>query len=244
MALAVGLMTTAQVKIGTDVQNINPASILELESSTQGVNFPKLALTSTTVAAPLAGGVFVEGMVVYNTNTTITGTNDVTSGLYVSSTNAWVKLGAGASSNLYTADGTLTGARTVNQNNNDLTFTTGTAKTIVNGKFQTTGAIFTKYRVATTLGEAAVLPDDYIIDIQVSGPITAFTGVLPNPTTVPAGRVIILRNSSARVISGTVGTYTFTGLDNGYLVTNSNLIQSNISMMLYCDGTKWVRICE
>ena len=66
MALAVGLMATAQVKIGADVENINPASLLELESSTQGVNFPKLALTSTTVAAPLAGDVHVAGMTVYN----------------------------------------------------------------------------------------------------------------------------------------------------------------------------------
>jgi hypothetical protein len=89
MALAVGLMATAQVKIGTDVENINPASILELESSTQGVNFPKLALTSTTVAAPLLGDVHVAGMTVYNTATT----GDVTPGLYSNNGAAWVKLG-------------------------------------------------------------------------------------------------------------------------------------------------------
>ncbi len=91
MALAVGLMATAQVKIGTDVENINPASILELESSTQGVNFPKLALTSTTVAAPLLGNVHVAGMTVYNTATA----GDVTPGLYTNSGTAWVKLGGG-----------------------------------------------------------------------------------------------------------------------------------------------------
>jgi hypothetical protein len=89
MALALGLMATAQVKIGTDVENINPASLLELESSTQGVNFPKLALTSTIVAVPLAGGVHVAGMTVYNTNTI----GDVTPGLYTNNGAAWVKLG-------------------------------------------------------------------------------------------------------------------------------------------------------
>lgn len=89
MALAVGLMATAQVKIGTDVENINPASILELESSTQGVNFPKLALTSTAIATPLAGDAHVAGMTVYNTATT----GDVTPGLYSNNGAAWVKLG-------------------------------------------------------------------------------------------------------------------------------------------------------
>lgn len=96
MALAVGLMATAQVKIGTNVENINPASILELESSTQGVNFPKLALTSTTVAAPLAGDAHVAGMTVYNTATA----GDVTPGLYSNNGTAWVKLGGSSSSAL------------------------------------------------------------------------------------------------------------------------------------------------
>jgi hypothetical protein len=98
MALALGLMATAQVKIGTDVDNINPASLLELESSTQGVNFPKLALTSTIVAAPLAGGVHVAGMTVYNSNTI----GDVTPGLYTNNGAAWVKLG-GSNATVFTA---------------------------------------------------------------------------------------------------------------------------------------------
>ncbi len=89
MALAIGLMASAQVKIGDFPTQINAASLLELESSTQGVNFPKLALTSTAVAAPLAGGVHVAGMTVYNTNTL----GDVTPGLYTNSGAAWVKLG-------------------------------------------------------------------------------------------------------------------------------------------------------
>jgi hypothetical protein len=142
---------------------------------------------------------------------------------------------------LYNANGTLTGARTVTQDNNDLTFTTGTGKTIINGTFKTTGGIYTKYRVATTLATSVPLADDYIIDMQISGAVS-ITGVLPDPTTVPAGRVIILRNSSAR--AGTGGNYTFAAPDSGYLITNSTIIASNLSIMLYCDGTKWVRICE
>ena len=90
ITLAMGLLVTAQVKIGANPTNINDASLLELESSTQGVNFPKLALTSTAVAAPLAGGVHIAGMTVYNT----TNAGDVTPGLYTNNGASWVKLGA------------------------------------------------------------------------------------------------------------------------------------------------------
>ena len=130
MALAVGLMATAQVKIGTDVENINPASILELESSTQGVNFPKLALTSTTVAAPLAGGFHVAGMTVYNTNTI----GDVTPGLYTNNGGAWVKLGGGTTPSYQNIGG---GVQTLSLSNGTiaddtyLLIYTGAASTLV-----------------------------------------------------------------------------------------------------------------
>jgi hypothetical protein len=87
-ALAVGLMATGQVKIGDNPTNINASSLLELESSTQGVVFPRIALTSTTAFAPLAG--HVQGMTVYNTATA----GDVTPGMYTDNGTAWVKLGA------------------------------------------------------------------------------------------------------------------------------------------------------
>jgi hypothetical protein len=176
-------------------------------------------------------------MTVYNTATT----SDVSPGMYTSNGTIWARLDNVSASTLYTADGTLTGARTVTQNNNDLTFTTGTGKTIINGTFKTSGAIYTKYRVATTLGDAVPLDDDYIIDMQISGAIN-ITGVLPNPTTVPAGRVIVLRNSSSR--GGTGGTYTFTSPDSGYIIAAASNIGINLSMTLYCDGLKWVRIYE
>ena len=128
IALAAGLIASAQVKIGDNVDTINASSILELESTTKGVLFPRVALTSTTAFAPLAA--HVAGMTVYNTATA----GDVTPGMYTNSGTAWVKLaGGGGGTNLYNAHGTLTGARTVTQDNNDLTFTTGTGKTIING---------------------------------------------------------------------------------------------------------------
>ena len=250
LTLVASIMATAQVKIGTNPTTIDGNSLLELESTTQGLLYPRVALVSTTSYAPLVAvnplTLLVEkqaGMTVYNTATTTTGTNDVTPGLYVNDGFNWIRVTPAipaADKTLYTDNGTLTGARTVTQNNNDLTFTTGTAKTIINGNFKTGGAIYTKYRVATSLGLAQA--DDYIIDFQISGAIGNFSGVLPDPTTIPAGRVIILRNSSLR--AGTGGTYTFTAPDSGYLISNASNFASNLSMMLYCDGAKWIRICE
>lgn len=88
MALALGLIASAQVKIGANPNSINAASLLELESSTQGVVFPRIALTNTTTAT-LAGGSHVQGMTVYN----IANTSDVTEGLYTNDGSKWVKVG-------------------------------------------------------------------------------------------------------------------------------------------------------
>ena len=92
ITLAVGLMATAQVKIGNDPTNINASSLLELESSTQGVVFPRIPLTSTTAFAPLSG--HVQGMTVYNTTTA----GDVTEGLYTNNGTNWVKVGSSSPS--------------------------------------------------------------------------------------------------------------------------------------------------
>ncbi len=152
--------------------------------------------------------------------------------------------GGGGGSTLYSADGTITADRTVTQAANvDLTFAnSGTGRTVMDGALQINGTMYiTSYRVATNLAEAAVRDTDYIIEIQISGAQT-LTSVLPDPTTVPVGRVIVFRNSSAR--AGTGGNYTFGAPDSGYIVAATVIINSNLSMTLVCDGSKWVRIWE
>ena len=49
--------------------------------------------------------------------------------------------GGGPIVNIYNSDGTLTGVRTVNQNNQNITWNTGTAAFIINGKLTVTGMI-------------------------------------------------------------------------------------------------------
>ncbi len=82
------ISTFSQTGIGTTSPNTNAQ--LEVASTTKGFLPPRVALTSTTSASPLAA--HVAGMVVYNTATA----GDVTPGLYVNNGTAWVKSAGGA----------------------------------------------------------------------------------------------------------------------------------------------------
>lgn len=79
---------TAQIGIGTTA----PKGALDLSSSNYGVVFPRVALTSSVVAAPVvnpSGGALEPGTAVYNTNVTTNGSNDVYPGIYAWDGSRW-----------------------------------------------------------------------------------------------------------------------------------------------------------
>ncbi|RMA57666.1 hypothetical protein BXY75_2470 [Ulvibacter antarcticus] len=79
----------AQIGIGTST----PEGALDLESSTQGLVYPRIALTASNVSAPVTnpnGGSIVSGTVVFNTNLTTNGANDVSPGVYAWSGAIWL----------------------------------------------------------------------------------------------------------------------------------------------------------
>ena len=92
-AIFISLQMNAQVTIGSQV-NPNPNALLDLKeivadsTSTRGLLLPRVKLTSTTSASPLAE--HVKGMFVYNIATT-TGTNNVTPGIYYNDGTKWVR---------------------------------------------------------------------------------------------------------------------------------------------------------
>jgi hypothetical protein len=94
LALITGMIASAQVRIGGTGTAVDANAILELQSSTKGLLFPKVALTGTANVAPLAA--HTAGMTVYNTATA----GDVTPGLYVNDGAAWVKLGGSSSASI------------------------------------------------------------------------------------------------------------------------------------------------
>lgn len=80
--------SNAQVKIGENPTSINPSSILEIESANKGFLMPRIALTATNSASPLAS--HVAGMVIYNTATAGTAPNTVVPGIYYNDGTRWI----------------------------------------------------------------------------------------------------------------------------------------------------------
>ena len=194
-----------------------------------GPVYPTITSNATTKVLTVAGGTMIPTWA----DPTGGGITTASNGLTVTTGN--VELG-GTGTNALTKD------ITIDQSSHNLTFG-GTGKTIVNGVFQTNGAVYAKFRVADDNVAAVIQPTDYIVDLRVSGSSTTLPDILPNPATEPIGRIIIIRNSSARKGSG--GVYTFSSTDQNYIVAVLNTsMGSNITFELICDGTKWVRICE
>ncbi|HEU4496411.1 MAG TPA: hypothetical protein VFR70_05115, partial [Flavobacterium sp.] len=111
-----GICANAQVGIGTT----SPEAALEVKSGDSGMLIPRIALTATDVAAPIAEPTTSE--LVYNTNTAGSGNTAVTPGYYYWSTPSgpWVRLIAGADAavagdNL--GNHTATAALNMNSNN-------------------------------------------------------------------------------------------------------------------------------
>jgi hypothetical protein len=87
----VGLCNSSYAQVGINTKA--PAGILDVNSGTYGLVLPRIALTATNVEAPVInpqGGGLAVGTVVYNTNATTTGANDVYKGVYVWEGTKWV----------------------------------------------------------------------------------------------------------------------------------------------------------
>lgn len=89
LAILQALPYQAQVGIGTSA----PQGMLDISSSSYGVVYPVVALSSTAIQLPVTnpnGGNLVQGTVVYNTNTNILGSNSVYPGTYMWNGSIWV----------------------------------------------------------------------------------------------------------------------------------------------------------
>jgi trimeric autotransporter adhesin len=91
----------AQMKLGNNPTATNANALLELETTNKGLLLPRVALTSTSSAAPLSA--HVRGMTVFN----IVTIGDVTPGIYYSDGTAWVKSSTFAASTLWGTSGNI-----------------------------------------------------------------------------------------------------------------------------------------
>ena len=256
LTLVASFIATAQVKIGDRPTVIDGNSLLELETTNQGLLYPRVALTSTTSYAPLSDtlpNIKQPGMTVYNTATTTTGTNDVTPGLYVNDGFNWIRVTPTADKTLYTDNAAITSARTVTLNNNDLTFTAGvggTGKTVVASTFKTGGAVYGNVRTLDTSNSGAsgfdltnntvLLSSDYILILSKPN---AHSITMPNPGLDNtsginnSGRILYLINNSTAAGAG--NSYNFIGTYQPIPVTSIATVRTSVYVS---NGSAWYKM--
>ena len=88
LMLFITITTKAQVGVGTTTPEAS--AMLEVKSTTKGFLPPRVLLTATNAALPIASP--STGLLVYNTATAGTPPNDVTPGYYYWNGSAWIKL--------------------------------------------------------------------------------------------------------------------------------------------------------
>ncbi|MCH7400155.1 hypothetical protein MM236_19330 [Belliella sp. DSM 107340] len=122
----VGYSVNAQnkeLKIGNNPTIKQPSAVLEIDSNNKGVLFPRVALTGLEDAITIATA--ADGLSVFNTATTTSGTNDVTPGYYYwnEAEEIWVRLLTEVNAiNIYNSDGEITEERTLSGTENGLNF--------------------------------------------------------------------------------------------------------------------------
>ena len=124
-------MAFGQVGIGTETPDTS--AVLDVVASDKGFLAPQVALTATNIFAPLTGNQ-IEGLLVYNTNTTTTPTVGVTPGYYFWDGTTWQPTGTGTRANIVT-DGAIPSILGYNP--------TGIASTAAN-TLTVDGVLFTK----------------------------------------------------------------------------------------------------
>jgi hypothetical protein len=85
---------TLKMTDGTENRAYNTDALIDMQSTSKGLLLPRVELTGTTAAAPLAN--HTAGMVVYNTVSAGSGGTAVSPGYYYNDGTQWVKIGSAA----------------------------------------------------------------------------------------------------------------------------------------------------
>lgn len=118
------LKTDAQTGIGTTTPNASAK--LDVFSNNQGFLPPRIALTATNAASPVTAP--ANGLLIYNTATTVNSPNNVAPGYYYWNGSAWVAILSNITTSSISGNGTTTtltnfGAEVNNQSGTSYTLT-------------------------------------------------------------------------------------------------------------------------
>jgi hypothetical protein len=138
-----------------------------------------------------------------------------------------VKAYVDANPSFYGADGTLSAVRTVNQNNNNLTFTTGAlGSVIIDGNLKKNGPVYSKFEVVNAANYT--VPDNINTIVYTGGAAATFT--MP-PASLYPGMEIKIWNVTNNPIGFPTGTFS-PGTSNATVFSGTGAI-------LFSDGSIW-----
>lgn len=107
VALLVGSVSLAQVKIGGTDATPNPHAMLDVESDKKGFLPPRVELQATNQADPLTSFTAAAGITVYNIAPAGAGATAVSPGYYYNDGTKWIRLVNDAENGLHTQTGTV-----------------------------------------------------------------------------------------------------------------------------------------
>jgi len=147
-----GLTGNVKAQQGFGTSNPDKDAVIDLTASNKGLLLPRLALTNTSLAAPLSA--HVAGMQVYNTATT----GDVTPGYYNNDGTKWVRMGyANDAWNTVGNAGTVPGTNFLGTiDTQDLVLKTNNVEVMRFGDTDFNGSVIKKIR---TFGNSGPLAD-------------------------------------------------------------------------------------
>ncbi|MFB0904198.1 MAG: hypothetical protein QMB11_07445, partial [Nonlabens sp.] len=210
--------TDATTKANTAESNAITAAATDAttKANTAESNATAVANSKADLASPAFTGTPTATTAAAATNTTQLATTEFVT----------TALGSVVSSNLYTADGNLDASRTITQNDNDLTFTTGTGKMVVDGNLKLNSSVFREFVVTTD--------DKFVFPSNVNTAVYKGTAngfwTMPNPA-ASTGMEVKIYNITAFPIYFPANTLS----DR----TNSLQVEGGTAAILFCDGTEW-----
>ena len=203
--------STGQVKVGVYNSTYNSSAILEAVSTTKGFLPPRMNTTQRdAIASPAAG------LQIYNTTTNKSSFYNGT---------AWVE----GADNIYTANGTLTGNRTVTMGSNTLTFE---KDLIINGvtigeglnSIATNTAVGASALAANTTGNQSTAIGFESLKVQTAGNFNTALGhraiwssTTGSSNTAIGNDAMVLGNGSSNTFIGAAAGRTANGSFNAYI---------------------------